>query len=170
MDLLENVCKMLGPLLKKNDVIVFESTVYPGATEEFCIPILEKFSGLVCNVDFGVGYSPERVNPGDKERGIEDIIKITSGSNPEIGKYIDKVYSDIIKAGTYLVDSIKIAEASKIIENVQRDINIALMNELSQLFSILEIPSKKVIEAASTKWNFHSYFPRGTSRGSLHRS
>lgn len=149
----------LGNVISKGDIIVYESTVYPGATEEICIPIVEKSSGLTFNKDFFVGYSPERINPGDKLHRVSDILKVTSGSNEEVAEYIDNVYSSIIKAGTYKASSIKVAEASKVIENVQRDVNIALVNELFQIFSKMGIDTKEVIDAASTKWNFMKLMP-----------
>ncbi len=149
----------VGSLLKKEDIVVYESTVYPGATEEECVPILEKYSGLKFNADFFVGYSPERINPGDKERTITKILKITSGSTPEIGKKVDAVYKSIITAGTYLAPSIKVAEAAKVIENSQRDINIAFVNELSKIFKLMDIDTNEVLEAAGTKWNFLPFKP-----------
>ena len=145
--------------MKKNSIIIYESTVYPGATEEVCIPILEKISGLTLGIDFGVGYSPERINPGDKEHKIKDVVKVTSGSNKEVSIWIDDFYGSIISAGTYSAESIKIAEAAKIIENTQRDLNIALINELSIIFSKLKIDTLDVINAAKTKWNFFPFFP-----------
>jgi UDP-N-acetyl-D-glucosamine/UDP-N-acetyl-D-galactosamine dehydrogenase len=146
--------EIAGKHLKKGDIVIYESTVYPGATEEICVPILERESGLVFNVDFFVGYSPERVNPGDTERPITSIIKVTSGSTPDAAAVVDDLYKSIITAGTYRAGSIKVAEASKIIENIQRDLNIALMNELAQIFSLIGIDTVEVIEAAETKWNF----------------
>lgn len=149
----------VGHVLKKGDVVVFESTVYPGATEEICIPELERVSGLKFNTDFYVGYSPERINPGDKKNRLPYIMKITSGSTEEAAKYIDSVYKLIIKAGTYKAASIKVAEAAKVIENTQRDVNIALINELSMIFDRLGINTHDVIEAAGTKWNFQKLYP-----------
>lgn len=149
----------LGKVIKVDDVIIYESTVYPGATEEECVPILEKISGLTFNKDFFVGYSPERINPGDKEHRVTNIFKVTSGSTPEVADFVDDLYNMVIKAGTHKAQSIKVAEASKVIENVQRDVNIALMNELHQIFSIMGINTKEVIEAASTKWNFMKLSP-----------
>ncbi|PAU73003.1 nucleotide sugar dehydrogenase [Vreelandella alkaliphila] len=146
--------EMLGRVVKKGDVVIYESTVYPGATEEECIPIVEKVSGLVFNQDFYAGYSPERINPGDKERPVTKIMKVTSGSTPEIADFVDQLYGTIIEAGTHKASSIKVAEASKIIENTQRDVNIALINELAMIFSLLGIDTNDVIEAAATKWNF----------------
>jgi len=149
----------VGSILKKDDIVVYESTVFPGATEEECVPILEKISGLKFNIDFYVGYSPERINPGDKERTITKILKVTSGSTPEIGKKIDAIYSSIITAGTHLAPSIKVAEAAKVIENSQRDINIAFVNELSKIFKLMDIDTNEVLEAAGTKWNFLPFKP-----------
>ncbi len=146
--------EIVGKALKKGDIVIYESTVYPGATEEICVPILARESGLAFNSEFFAGYSPERVNPGDKERPIASITKVTSGSTPEAAAAVDDLYKAIITAGTYRAGSIKVAEASKIIENIQRDLNIALMNELSQIFSRIGIDTVEVIEAASTKWNF----------------
>ncbi|MGP5191817.1 nucleotide sugar dehydrogenase [Vreelandella alkaliphila] len=146
--------EMLGRVVKKGDVVIYESTVYPGATEEECIPVVEKVSGLVFNQDFFAGYSPERINPGDKERPVTKIMKVTSGSTPEIADFVDQLYGTIIEAGTHKASSIKVAEASKIIENTQRDVNIALINELAMIFSLLGIDTNDVIEAAATKWNF----------------
>ena len=146
--------EMLGRVINKGDVVIYESTVYPGATEEECIPVVEKVSGLVFNQDFFAGYSPERINPGDKERPVTKIMKVTSGSTPDVADYVDKLYGTIIEAGTHKASSIKVAEASKIIENTQRDVNIALVNELSMIFSLLGIDTNDVIEAAATKWNF----------------
>lgn len=146
--------EMLGRVINKGDVVIYESTVYPGATEEECIPVVEKVSGLVFNQDFFAGYSPERINPGDKERPVTKIMKVTSGSTPEIADFVDQLYGTIIEAGTHKASSIKVAEASKIIENTQRDVNIALINELAMIFSHLGIDTNDVIEAAATKWNF----------------
>lgn len=151
--------KMLGAVVKKGDVIVYESTVYPGATEEVCIPILEEISGLKFNEDFYAGYSPERINPGDKEHRVTNILKVTSGSTPEAAALIDNVYKSIINAGTYKASSIKVAEAAKVIENTQRDVNIALINELSIIFNKLGIDTLEVLEAAGTKWNFLPFRP-----------
>ena len=146
-------------VLEKGDIVIYESTVYPGATEDDCVPVLEKQSGLKYNQDFYCGYSPERVNPGDKEHTITKILKVTSGSTPEIAKKIDKLYASVIVAGTYLAPSIKVAEAAKVIENSQRDINIAFINELSMIFSKLNISTNEVLKAASTKWNFLPFKP-----------
>ncbi|MGK0516702.1 MAG: UDP-N-acetyl-D-galactosamine dehydrogenase [Gammaproteobacteria bacterium] len=151
--------KMLGKVISKNDIIIYESTVYPGATEEACIPVVEKASGLVFNKDFYAGYSPERINPGDKEHRVTNILKVTSGSTPEIATIIDNLYRSIIIAGTYKASSIKVAEAAKVIENTQRDVNIALINELSIIFNKLNIDTLEVLEAAGTKWNFLPFRP-----------
>lgn len=149
----------IAQILKKGDVVVYESTVYPGATEEVCIPILEQYSGLVFNQDFFVGYSPERINPGDKQRKVTNILKITSGSTDEVADYIDTVYQLIIEAGTYKAPSIKVAEAAKVIENTQRDVNIALINELALIFNKMNIDTEEVLKAAGTKWNFLPFRP-----------
>jgi len=149
----------IGKVLKKDDIVIYESTVYPGATEEDCVPVLEKFSGLKFNQDFFCGYSPERINPGDKEHTVTKILKVTSGSTPEIGKVVDELYASIITAGTHLAPSIKVAEAAKVIENSQRDINIAFVNELSMIFNKLNIDTNAVLEAAGTKWNFLPFRP-----------
>jgi UDP-N-acetyl-D-glucosamine/UDP-N-acetyl-D-galactosamine dehydrogenase len=149
----------VGSVLKKNDIVVYESTVYPGATEEQCVPVLEKCSGLLYNQDFFCGYSPERINPGDKQHTVSSIKKITSGSTPKIAEKIDILYQSIIKAGTYRAPSIKVAEAAKVIENAQRDINIAFVNELAIIFNKLNIDSGEVLQAAATKWNFLSFKP-----------
>ena len=151
--------KTIAKYLQENDIVIYESTVYPGATEEDCIPVLEKESNLVFNKDFFVGYSPERISPGDKVRTVENILKVTSGSTIETSKKVDALYKSVIKAGTHLAPSIKVAEASKIIENCQRDINIAFVNELSKIFSLMEINTSEVLEAASTKWNFLPFKP-----------
>ncbi len=151
--------KIVANVLKEGDIVIYESTVYPGVTEDECIPVLEKFSGLVINKNFSVGYSPERISPGDKKRTLTKIMKVTSGSNPESAKIIDHLYKSIITAGTYLSPSIKIAEASKVIENSQRDINIAFVNEIAKIFNILDIDTLEVIKAAETKWNFLPFKP-----------
>lgn len=151
--------KAIGSILKTGDIVIYESTVYPGATEEICVPILEEQSGLSFNNDFFCGYSPERINPGDKEHRITTIRKVTSGSTPEIAKKIDKLYQEIITEGTYLAKSIKVAEAAKVIENTQRDVNIALINELSLIFNELDIDTESVLDAAGTKWNFLPFRP-----------
>ena len=149
----------VGKVLKKGDIVVYESTVYPGVTEEECIPVLERVSGLKFNVDFFAGYSPERINPGDKLHTVEKILKVTAGSTPEIGIEVDEVYKQVITAGTHLAPCIKVAEAAKVIENSQRDINIAFVNELAKIFNILEIDTHAVLEAAGTKWNFLPFKP-----------
>ncbi|QMV69783.1 nucleotide sugar dehydrogenase [Sphingobacterium paramultivorum] len=149
----------VGKVLKKGDIVVYESTVYPGVTEEECIPVLEKISGLKFNEDFFAGYSPERINPGDKQHTVEKILKVTSGSTPEIGEEVDAVYKEVITAGTHLAPCIKVAEAAKVIENSQRDINIAFVNELAKIFNILNIDTHAVLEAAGTKWNFLPFKP-----------
>lgn len=149
----------VGKALKKGDIVIYESTVYPGVTEEECVPVLEKVSGLKFNSDFFVGYSPERINPGDKEHTVEKILKVTSGSTPEIGKKVDALYASVITAGTHLAPSIKVAEAAKVIENSQRDINIAFVNELAKIFNLMSIDTSAVLEAAGTKWNFLPFKP-----------
>lgn len=149
----------VGQVLKKGDIVVYESTVYPGVTEDECIPVLEKISGLQFNQDFFAGYSPERINPGDKEHTVEKILKVTSGSTPEIGKNINKLYASVITAGTFLASSIRVAEAAKVIENSQRDINIAFVNELAKIFNLMGIDTNAVLEAAGTKWNFLPFKP-----------
>jgi UDP-N-acetyl-D-galactosamine dehydrogenase len=149
----------VAKVLKKGDIVIYESTVYPGLTEEECVPVLEKISGLKYNVDFFAGYSPERINPGDKEHTVEKILKITAGSTPEIGIKVNNLYNSVITAGTHLAPSIKVAEAAKVIENSQRDINIAFVNELAKIFNILEIDTQAVLEAAGTKWNFLNFKP-----------
>lgn len=159
LSFLINASKSVGSILKKGDIVIYESTVYPGCTEEECVPVLEETSGLVFNKDFFVGYSPERINPGDKTRPIQSIVKVTSGSTPEIASTIDNLYKSIITAGTYLAPSIKVAEASKAIENAQRDVNISFMNELALIFDKLDIDIDEVLEAAKTKWNFLPFKP-----------
>ena len=149
----------VGSVIKKGDIVIYESTVYPGATEEDCVPILEKASGLKFNTDFFVGYSPERINPGDKEHTVEKILKVTSGSTTETGVKVDNLYKSVIIAGTHLAPTIKVAEASKVIENSQRDINIAFVNELAKIFNLLEIDTNAVLTAAGTKWNFLPFKP-----------
>lgn len=149
----------VGKVLKSNDLVIYESTVYPGVTEEVCVPELEKVSGMKFNVDFFCGYSPERINPGDKKHTVTKILKVTSGSTPEIADKVDELYKSIIKAGTYKASSIKVAEASKVIENTQRDVNIALINELALIFNTMNINTNEVIEAAATKWNFIKLTP-----------
>tara|TARA_R110002051_G_scaffold125961_1_gene199284 strand:+ start:2457 stop:3740 length:1284 start_codon:yes stop_codon:yes gene_type:complete len=154
-----NASDTIGKVLKKNDIVIYESTVYPGVTEEECVPILEKKSNLKFNIDFFAGYSPERINPGDKEHTIEKILKVTSGSTPEIAKKVDHLYGSVISAGTHLAPSIKVAEASKVIENSQRDINIAFVNELAKIFNLMNIDTQDVLNAAGTKWNFMPFKP-----------
>ncbi|PIF31398.1 UDP-N-acetyl-D-galactosamine dehydrogenase [Flavobacterium sp. 9] len=149
----------VGKVLKKGDIVIYESTVYPGVTEEECVPVLEKISGLVFNVDFFAGYSPERINPGDKEHTVEKILKVTAGSTPEIGIVVDELYKSVITAGTHLAPCIKVAEAAKVIENSQRDINIAFVNELAKIFNLMNIDTHAVLEAAGTKWNFLPFKP-----------
>ena len=149
----------IGNYLRKGDVVIYESTVYPGVTEEDCVPVLEKVSGLKFNVDFYAGYSPERINPGDKEHTVEKILKVTSGSTPEIGQKVNELYKSVIIAGTHLAPSIKVAEAAKVIENSQRDINIAFVNELAKIFNLMGIDTHDVLEAAGTKWNFLPFKP-----------
>jgi len=156
---LQSASETIGSMLKQGDLVIYESTTYPGCTEEFCIPILEKASGLNLNTDFGVGYSPERINPGDKQRNVTNIIKVTSGSCKEVEKKVVSLYQTIVKAGTHLAPSIKVAEASKAIENAQRDINISFMNELAMIFDKMEINTTDVLAAASTKWNFLPFRP-----------
>ena len=149
----------VGKVLKKGDIVIYESTVYPGVTEEECIPVLEKISGLKFNEDFFAGYSPERINPGDKEHTVEKILKVTSGSTPKIGEIVDGLYKSVITAGTHLAPSIKVAEAAKVIENSQRDINIAFVNELAKIFNLMDIDTHEVLKAAGTKWNFLPFKP-----------
>jgi len=149
----------IGRFLKKGDIVIYESTVYPGVTEEECVPVLEKVSGLKYNEDFFAGYSPERINPGDKEHTVAKILKVTSGSTPEIAEFVDQLYRQVITAGTHKASSIKVAEAAKVIENSQRDINIAFVNELSKIFNLLGIDTHEVLEAAGTKWNFLKFKP-----------
>ena len=156
---LEKSSETVGDVLKKGDIVIYESTVYPGATEEVCVPILEKQSGLIFNKDFYCGYSPERINPGDKNHRIVNIKKVTAGSTPEIATEVDELYKEIIVAGTHKTKSIKVAEAAKIIENTQRDLNIALVNELALIFKKLDIETEEVLEAAGTKWNFLPFRP-----------
>ena len=151
--------KAVGSLLKKDDIVVYESTVYPGATEEVCVPVLEEVSGLILNQDFYAGYSPERINPGDKEHRVTNILKVTAGSTPEIADFVDEVYNLIITAGTHKAPSIRVAEAAKVIENTQRDVNIALINELAVIFNKMGIDTEAVLKAAGTKWNFLPFRP-----------
>ena len=156
---LREASSTVGSLLKQGDIVIYESTVYPGVTEEVCVPILEQTAGLTFNTDFYVGYSPERINPGDKQHTVENICKITSGSTPEIAREIDALYNSVLTGGTYLASSIKVAEAAKVIENAQRDVNIAFMNEIAKIFNILDIDTNAVIDAASSKWNFLPFRP-----------
>ena len=157
--ILISASRMIGGVLKKNDIVIYESTTYPGCTEEDCVPVLEEFSGLKFNEDFFCGYSPERINPGDKVNTLTKIKKVTSGSTPEIAEVVDQLYSSIIEAGTFRASSLKVAEASKAIENAQRDVNISFVNELSLIFDRLGIDTHEVLEAAGTKWNFLKYKP-----------
>jgi len=156
---LQGASKTVGSVLKKGDIVIYESTVYPGCTEEICVPILEQISGLTFNKDFFCGYSPERINPGDKEHRVTTIKKITSGSTPEIAEKVDQLYKKIIKAGTFKASSLKVAEAAKVIENSQRDLNIAFVNELALIFERIGIDTQEVLEAAGTKWNFLPFKP-----------
>ncbi|MEM7295003.1 MAG: nucleotide sugar dehydrogenase, partial [Pseudomonadota bacterium] len=156
---LEDASKRVGRYLSPGNIVVYESTVYPGATEEVCVPLLEGGSGLTFNTDFYVGYSPERINPGDREHRLSDILKVTSGSTPEAADYIDQLYASIVTAGTHKASSIRVAEAAKVIENIQRDVNIAFINELALIFQRLDIDTHEVLEAASTKWNFLRFSP-----------
>ena len=156
---LRGASETLGKVLKQGDIVVYESTVYPGCTEEFCVPLLEKGSGLKMNEDFFVGYSPERINPGDKEHRLPSILKVTSGSTPEVADFVDSVYASIITAGTHKASSLKVAEAAKVIENTQRDVNIALINELAMIFERVDIDTEEVLLAAGTKWNFLPFRP-----------
>ena len=156
---LRKASAMLASVIQPNDVVIYESTVYPGATEEVCIPIIEKGSGLAFNVDFYAGYSPERINPGDKVNTLTKIRKITSGSTPETAKFVNELYASIITAGTYLASSMKVAEAAKVIENTQRDLNIAIINEFAKIFNLLNIDTQEVLNAAGTKWNFLPFKP-----------
>jgi UDP-N-acetyl-D-galactosamine dehydrogenase len=159
LSLLESASRTVGPLLQVGDVVIFESTVYPGATEEVCVPIMEAESGLVYKQDFHAGYSPERINPGDKEHRVTSILKVTSGSSPEVADFVDALYRSVIKAGTHRASSIRVAEAAKVIENTQRDLNIALINELALIFNRLGIDTEEVLQAAGTKWNFLPFRP-----------
>jgi UDP-N-acetyl-D-galactosamine dehydrogenase len=159
LSILYSASEMAASMLKKGDLVIYESTVYPGVTEEECVPILERISNLKYNEDFFVGYSPERINPGDKVRTITNILKVTSGSTPEVADYVDGLYRSIVTAGTHKASSIKVAEAAKVIENSQRDINIAFVNELSKIFNRMGIDTHDVLEAAGTKWNFLKFYP-----------
>jgi len=156
---LQQASETIGKVISKGDIVIYESTVYPGVTEEFCLPIVEKISGLTFNQDFFAGYSPERINPGDKEHTVEKIRKVTSGSTPEVADFIDNLYNSVLLNGTYKASSIKVAEASKIIENSQRDVNIAFMNEIAKIFNAMGIDTHEVIEAAASKWNFLRFTP-----------
>jgi UDP-N-acetyl-D-galactosamine dehydrogenase len=156
---LRKASETLGRVIKQGDVVVYESTVYPGATEDYCVPIIERVSGLVFNEDFAAGYSPERINPGDKEHTLSTVVKVTSGSTPEVSFFVDSLYASIIPAGTHRAPSIKVAEAAKVIENTQRDLNIALMNELAIIFRKMGIDTEDVLQAAGTKWNFLPFRP-----------
>ena len=156
---IQNATEMISKILKKNDLVIYESTVFPGATEEFCVPILEANSGLKFNQDFYCGYSPERINPGDKEHRLENIIKVTSGSTEDIANLVDSLYQEIVTAGTHKAESIKVAEAAKVIENTQRDLNIALINELAVIFNQMDIDTESVLKAAGSKWNFLPFKP-----------
>ena len=159
LSLLEECCEMIGLIIKEGDLVIFESTVYPGVTEEVCMPIIEKKSRLKFNKDFFCGYSPERINPGDKEHSISNIVKVTSGSTKKIATKVDELYKEIITAGTHMAPNIKVAEAAKVIENTQRDVNIALINELTMIFNKLKIDTKSVLDATNTKWNFLPFRP-----------
>lgn len=159
LSFLLSASKLVGQVLKKGDTVIFESTVYPGATEEECVPVLAATSGLQYNSEFFVGYSPERINPGDRERSLVDIVKVTSGSTPSAAHFIDSLYGTVVTAGTYKAESIQVAEAAKVIENTQRDLNIALINELSLIFKKMNLSTEKVLEAAGTKWNFLPFRP-----------
>ncbi|WP_447951883.1 nucleotide sugar dehydrogenase [Chryseobacterium koreense] len=156
---LHSASETVGRVLKKGDIVIYESTVYPGVTEEECVPVLEKYSGLKFNVDFFCGYSPERINPGDREKTVEKIMKVTSGSTPETAQEVDALYRSVITVGTHLAPSIKVAEASKVIENAQRDLNIAFVNELAKIFNLMDISTQDVLDAAGTKWNFLPFKP-----------
>ena len=159
LSFIESATTLISNYINQNDIVIYESTVYPGVTEEFCVPIIEDITNFKLNIDFFCGYSPERINPGDTTKSVEDIIKVTSGSNKATAEKIDNIYKKIIKAGTYKASSIKVAEASKIIENVQRDVNIALMNEFAMIFDKLSLQTKDILEAAKTKWNFLDFKP-----------
>lgn len=159
LSMLEKASATVGKALGKGDVVVYESTVYPGVTEDCCVPILSSVSGLVFNQDFFAGYSPERINPGDHGHRLSEIVKVTSGSTPEVAELVNQVYSRVVTAGTHKASSIRVAEASKVIENIQRDVNIALVNELAQLFKMMGLETREILAAAGTKWNFHGYVP-----------
>jgi len=156
---LQKASELVGKVISTGDIVIYESTVYPGVTEEFCLPIIEKISGLTYNKDFFAGYSPERINPGDQEHTVEKIIKVTSGSMPEVADFVDNLYNSVLQNGTFKAPSIKVAEASKIIENAQRDVNIAFMNEIAKIFNAMEIDTHAVLEAAASKWNFLKFSP-----------
>ena len=156
---LERASQLIGPYLNKGDVVIYESTVFPGATEEICVPILEMASGLTFNADFFAGYSPERINPGDKKHSLANVVKVTAGSTPEVADFVDELYQKVVTVGTHKASSIKVAEAAKVIENTQRDLNIALINELSIIFNKLDIDTEEVLKAAGTKWNFLNFRP-----------
>jgi UDP-N-acetyl-D-glucosamine/UDP-N-acetyl-D-galactosamine dehydrogenase len=159
LSMLEKASAIVGSALGRGDIVVYESTVYPGVTEDCCVPILSKVSGLVFNRDFYAGYSPERINPGDHAHRLSEIVKVTSGSTPEVAELVNQVYSRVVTAGTHKASSIRVAEASKVIENIQRDVNIALVNELAQLFKMMGLETREILAAAGTKWNFHGYVP-----------
>ncbi len=159
LSMLERASATVGSALGKGDIVVYESTVYPGVTEDTCVPILSRVSGLVFNQDFFAGYSPERINPGDHGHRLSEITKVTSGSTPDVAELVDQVYSRVVTAGTHKASSIRVAEASKVIENIQRDVNIALINELAQLFRMMGLETREILAAAGTKWNFHGYVP-----------
>jgi UDP-N-acetyl-D-galactosamine dehydrogenase len=159
LSMLEKASATVGKALSKGDVVVYESTVYPGVTEDCCVPILSRVSGLVFNTDFFAGYSPERINPGDHAHRLSEITKVTSGSTPEVAELVNQVYSRVVTVGTHKASSIRVAEASKVIENIQRDVNIALINELAQLFKVMGLETREILAAAGTKWNFHGYTP-----------
>ena len=156
---LESASRLLGEVIKKGDLVIYESTVYPGCTEEVCVPIIESLSGLTYNVDFYAGYSPERINPGDKLHRVNNIVKVTSGSTPETADFVDALYQKIVTVGTHKASSIQVAEAAKVIENTQRDVNIALVNELALIFNRLGIDTEEVLKAAGSKWNFLPFWP-----------
>ncbi|MBT1450694.1 Vi polysaccharide biosynthesis UDP-N-acetylglucosamine C-6 dehydrogenase TviB [Glaciecola sp. XM2] len=156
---LQKASELLGEVVEKGNIVIYESTVYPGATEEICLPIIEKVSGLTFNKDFYAGYSPERINPGDKVNTLTKIVKITSGSTPEVGRFVNELYKSIITAGTHLASSLKVAEAAKVIENTQRDLNIAIINEFAKIFNRLGVDTQEVLDAAGTKWNFLKFKP-----------
>ncbi len=168
MAALRSASKAIGGVIKRGDVVVYESTVYPGATEEVCLPIIEEASGLTLNVDFFAGYSPERINPGDKSHRLTTIMKVTSGSTPEAADFVDRFYASIVKAGTHRASSIRVAEAAKVIENTQRDLNIALINELTLIFERMDIDTEEVLQGGGYQMEL-STVPSGPGRRSLHR-